>query len=63
MRHDVAEENHTGYGHNDLFADGGFIEADDPIHGIDRNCTHAEVLGFLPAGFRAARNSLVGFKL
>ena len=61
VSHDVAEEDHTGYGHDDLLPDGGFIEADDPMYGIDRNCTHAEILCSVLAACRAARDRAVDF--
>jgi hypothetical protein len=63
MGYDVSEEDHTGYGHDGLFPDGGCIEADDPMHGIDRNGTHAEILGLMQPVGRDARNSAVDFKL
>jgi hypothetical protein len=63
MGYDVSKENHTGYGHDGLLPDGGFIEADDPMHGIDRNSTHAEILGLMQADGRDAKKSAVDFKL
>jgi hypothetical protein len=63
MGYDVSEEDHTGYGHDGLLPDGSFVEADDPMHGIDRNGTHAEILGLMQAVGRDARNSDVDFKL
>jgi hypothetical protein len=62
MGYHVAKEDHTGQGHDGLFPDGSFIEADDPVHGIDRNSTHAEILGLMQAVGRDARNSAVNFK-
>jgi hypothetical protein len=63
MSYDVSKEDHTGHGHDGLFPDGGCIEADDPMHGIDRNSTHAEILCLMQAVGRDARNSDVDFKL
>src|ERR1017187_7339082 len=40
----VAEENHAGKGHDGLLADRGFVKADGPADGIDRDCTHTVIL-------------------